>query len=109
MLWIATAGVLAFAFFPNYVGAFGAGRAGDDDAMVAQVALTVDGMTCDGCAVTVKQALLKVPGVVTVLVSYEESRAVVGLDPEAAHSAPDDLIAAVNEAGYSASLRLPAD
>jgi copper chaperone CopZ len=106
MLWIATVGVLAFALFPNYVGALIGRQAGDDDALSTQVTLTVEGMTCGGCAVTVEQALLKVPGVVSANVSYEESRAVVTLD-SAAPASTNNLIAAVSWTGYTATLKPP--
>ena len=109
MLWFATAGVLAFALFPNYVGALIDGEAAAvDDAVVSKVNLTVDGMTCGGCAVTVEQALLKVPGVIAVSVSYEEGRAVVTLD-SANPASTNNLIAAVNWTGYTATLRAAED
>lgn len=109
MLWVATAGVLAFAFFPNYVGALlgGASAEAESDA-IERVTLAVDGMSCGGCAVTVEQALLKVPGVVSAVVSYEESRAVVTLD-SVAPASTDNLIAAVGWAGYTASLPTHSD
>ena len=109
MLWIATVGVLAFAFFPNYVGALLSGASAQvNSASPEPITLTIDGMTCDGCAVTVEQALLRVPGVLSATVSYEESRAVVTLDPVAPTST-DNLIAAVGWTGYAASLPAPAD
>ncbi len=109
MLWFATAGVLAFALFPNYVGALlGGASAEADSAAMQPVALTVTGMNCDGCAVTVEQALLRVPGVLSATVSYAESRAVVTLDPVAPAST-DNLIAAVGWTGYTASVPAPAD
>lgn len=104
MLWFATVGVLAFALFPNYVGALlGGASAEADGAAMQAVTLTVDGMNCDGCAVTVEKALLQVPGVVGAYVSYEESRAVVMLD-SIAPATTEDLIAAVHETGYTAAL-----
>lgn len=109
MLWFATAGVLAFALFPNYVGALLGGASAEADSAAAQpVALTVTGMTCDGCAVAVEKALLQVPGVVGAYVSYEEGRAVVTLD-SIVPASTEDLIAAVNKSGYTASLSTLAD
>lgn len=104
MLWTATVGVVVFAFFPNYVGALIGGEpAAADGAIVSQVTLAVDGMTCDGCAVTVEQALIKVPGVVAAFVSYDDKRAVVTLDP-ASPASTRNLIAAVSWTGYTATL-----
>ena len=65
--------------------------------------LTIDGMTCDGCAVTVEQALLRVPGVLSASVSYEDGRALVSLD-SVAPASTDNLISAVRWVGYTASL-----
>jgi hypothetical protein len=67
MLWVATALVLAFAFFPNYAG-FLLGRAGrtpeteKDAASSAAVNLNIRGMTCEACAVHV-EGMMKVQGI----------------------------------------------
>ncbi|MEE9269472.1 MAG: mercuric transporter MerT family protein [Candidatus Krumholzibacteria bacterium] len=106
VLWVATAGVLAFGLFPNYVGAlFG----GSDYAVAAerkdnsQMLLRVDGMTCAGCASNVKRSLIGVIGVLDVTVSVAESQAIVRVDPK--HPpAMETLIVAVNKTGYRASL-----
>ncbi|AMA75123.1 heavy metal-binding protein [Thermus scotoductus] len=61
--------------------------------------LKVEGMTCNHCVMSVKKALLKVPGVEKVEVSLERAEALVEgkADPEA-------LIRAVEEEGYRAAL-----
>ncbi|MEQ7919844.1 heavy metal translocating P-type ATPase [Xanthomonas sp. WHRI 1810A] len=65
--------------------------------------LPIVGMTCASCAGRVERALRKVPGVTEVSVNLANERAQVeatgGIDP-------DSLIAAVDKAGYSASLQL---
>lgn len=64
------------------------------------VDLSVSGMTCEGCAFTVGEALKKVPGVVDATVNLEDSKAVV-----TAHSSPNlasQLEKAVAESGYRA-------
>ena len=66
----------------------------------ATVTLRVTGMTCHNCADHVRRALAAVAGVVSADVDLKAGQAAVrgkGLDPEA-------LAAAVNEAGYRASL-----
>ena len=105
MLWVATAVVLAFALFPNYVGLM----VGDDPAPSAPsaaadletVTLDIQGMTCEACEVHVRSALREVPGVHHVQVSYAQTRAVVqageGVDPKA-------LVDAVGTTGYQASI-----
>jgi Cu+-exporting ATPase len=63
--------------------------------------LPITGMTCASCAGRVERALLKVPGVTSVSVNLASERAHV----EGANQInPDNLIAAVEKAGYSASL-----
>jgi Cu+-exporting ATPase len=64
--------------------------------------LPITGMTCASCAGRVERALLKVPGVTSVSVNLASERAHV----EGANQInPDNLIAAVDKAGYSASLQ----
>ena len=67
--------------------------------------LEITGMTCDSCVSRVDRALLGVPGVRTAEVSYREGTARVSaentLDPAA-------LAAAVQAAGYGATLRTTA-
>lgn len=66
-----------------------------------RVELLVEGMTCAHCAESVRRALLGVPGVREAAVDLASGRTVVhceGCDPEA-------LVGAVEEAGYTATLR----
>ena len=61
------------------------------------IVLAVSGMTCGGCAKSVTRVLAKVPGVAKVDVDFGTGRAVVVGDAR-----PDDLVAAVQGAGYEA-------
>ncbi|MEJ2336190.1 MAG: cation transporter [Gemmatimonadales bacterium] len=66
-----------------------------------QLTLAIEGMMCDGCAASVREALAEVAGVESVDVTLKEKRARVTVDkgtPEAA------LIAAVAAAGYEAAV-----
>ena len=63
--------------------------------------LKITGMTCDSCAAHVKDALEKVPGVQSAVVSYAKGAAQLALDPG---TAPDALTAAVAGLGYKATL-----
>ncbi|MEJ2320254.1 MAG: cation transporter [Gemmatimonadales bacterium] len=66
-----------------------------------QLTLAIEGMMCDGCAASVREALAEVAGVESVDVTLKEKRARVMVDkgtPEAA------LIAAVAAAGYEAAV-----
>jgi heavy metal translocating P-type ATPase len=67
--------------------------------------LDVTGMTCGSCAARVQRALSKQPGVSDALVNYATGRATVELEP----GAPDaeQLLSAVQAAGYDATLVLP--
>jgi copper chaperone len=65
------------------------------------IELDVTGMTCQHCVRAVSDALSEVPGVTRVVsVDLNGGRAAVEGDPN-----PQDLIAAVQEAGYEAHLR----
>jgi mercuric reductase len=63
--------------------------------------LKITGMTCDSCAVHVKEALENVPGVQSAEVSYTKGSAQLAI---AAGTSPDALIAAVAGLGYRAAL-----
>lgn len=67
------------------------------------VTLAVSNMTCAVCPVTVKKALLKVPGVSKVDVSYERREARVTFDNAKASVAK--LEDATFEAGYPAKVK----
>jgi copper chaperone CopZ len=59
-------------------------------------------MTCSGCAVSVRNALLETPGVASASVDHEAGRATVQYDP--AKTSTKRLIEAVNKTGFKASL-----
>ncbi len=67
------------------------------------VDLTIDGMTCASCAARIEKRLNKLDGV-TASVNFATERASVDFP---ATVAPDDLVAAVESAGYSAALPAP--
>ncbi|VVO89444.1 heavy metal translocating P-type ATPase [Pseudomonas fluorescens] len=64
--------------------------------------LSIDGMTCASCVGRVERALTKVSGVKSVSVNLANERAHLEL---LGHVDPQSLIAAVTNAGYSASVR----
>lgn len=67
------------------------------------VTLSVPGMTCSACPITVKKALSKVEGVGKVDVSYEKRQAVVTFDD--AKASVEQLTRATTDAGYPSSAR----
>ena len=66
-----------------------------------QLSIPVAGMTCASCAARVEQRLNGLDGV-EAAVNYATERATVDYDP--ALAAPEDLLAAVEAAGYQAAL-----
>lgn len=70
--------------------------------MSTQTDLRIDGMTCASCVRHVEKALQKVPGVTQVEVNLATEKARIHHDSEVA-----TLIAAVEKAGYEASLPQP--
>lgn len=67
------------------------------------VTLSVPGMTCAACPITVKKALTKVDGVTQAKVSYEKREAIVTFDDGKA--SVQKLIEASTNAGYPASVK----
>jgi Cu+-exporting ATPase len=66
-----------------------------------RVELPIEGMTCAGCAGRVERKLNELDGV-TATVNFATERATVDFDPGAV--APQELVAAVEAAGYRAAL-----
>ena len=67
------------------------------------VTLSVPGMTCDLCPLTVKKALSKVPGVAGVEASYERKEAIVTFDDGKA--SVEELMKATANAGYPSTVK----
>ena len=68
--------------------------------MAQQVELKIGGMTCASCAARIEKRLNKIEGVEAV-VNYATERAVVSFPTD---TAPEELVAQVEAAGYSAEL-----
>ncbi|MDF9391684.1 MULTISPECIES: mercury resistance system periplasmic binding protein MerP [Methylococcus] len=67
------------------------------------VTLSVPGMTCAACPITVKKALTKVDGVSKVEVSFEKQEAVVTFDDAKTSTAA--LAQATANAGYPSTVK----
>jgi Cu+-exporting ATPase len=85
-----------------------AASAGSDGGMVQgdvkkTIVLAVGGMTCQMCVGHVEGALRGVPGVIAVNVALDPPQAIVTLALDSV-TIVDDLIAAVHEEGYDASV-----
>ena len=70
-------------------------------AVSEKVELPIEGMTCASCANRIERRLNEVDGV-TATVNYATERATVQYDPAAVE--PEQLLGAVEAAGYSAQL-----
>ncbi|MFB6098955.1 MAG: mercuric transporter MerT family protein [Salinibacter sp.] len=68
-----------------------------------QVVLTVDGMTCKACPITVRKALKDVDGVYKVKATYKPPEALVRFDP--AKTSIKALTRATKKAGFPSSLK----
>ncbi|MFZ5479520.1 MAG: heavy-metal-associated domain-containing protein [Myxococcota bacterium] len=68
----------------------------------AIVHLSIEGMTCGGCVVSVERALSSVPGVRSVQVDLGAKRATVRLDVQRGGVAA--LVQAVDAAGFDAAV-----
>jgi len=99
MLWVVTAFVLAFAFFPNYAGYLlggGVTLAARHD--LDKVVVKIEGMNCEACAAKIENALRNVTGVAAAEVNYEKAEAVVGVPR--GHQVPRvAILAAIGGAG----------
>tara|TARA_R110002073_G_scaffold149534_3_gene303254 strand:- start:9121 stop:10311 length:1191 start_codon:yes stop_codon:yes gene_type:complete len=104
MLWAVTAVAIAFLFFPSYVGIF---LKGNDTTTITeqmtQTAIKIEGMTCEGCSALVADAIKSTPGVLAVQVDYEKGEALVGSE-SCCPFPKEDVLASIQEAGYSGSL-----
>lgn len=72
----------------------------------AETSLDIGGMSCAACAGRVEKALRAVPGVLEASVNLATERATIRTEPRTASR--EQLIAAVEKAGYSASAGAPA-
>lgn len=67
------------------------------------VILSVPGMTCAACPITIKKALNKVEGVENIEVNLEKKEAVVTFDD--AKTTVEALVEATTNAGYPSTVR----
>ena len=105
MLWVATVFVLASASFPKYVG-FLLPKGSPitsvrDGAELKTVTFGIAGMTCEACTIPLRNELVKVPGVLDIVVSYDDGTAQIGFDPADPPSA-EVLSEIVSKVGYQA-------
>lgn len=105
-LGIITVLTLLILAFPNYSSIFFPKQQEKqviviDKENIQEVKLTLEGMTCEGCAETVNAALSKVTGVLESKTSYREKNSIVKYDKSKTNI--KELEKAVNSTGYTVS------
>jgi copper chaperone CopZ len=73
---------------------------------MATVTMRVEGMHCASCALLIDDALEDVPGVLRAETRLRQGRTTVEVDPDQCR--PEQLVAAVADAGYTAHV-VPSD
>ncbi|WP_229357927.1 heavy-metal-associated domain-containing protein [Streptomyces sp. UNOB3_S3] len=68
--------------------------------------LLVEGMHCNSCGLLIDDEMEEVPGVRASRTDVKAGRTTVTLDGDGGTVVPDELVAAVQRAGYQASLTL---
>ncbi len=108
LLWVATGATLCFALFPQWVGLAFRGMDnspnGTRSSAQYRVVLSVEGMSCEGCALAVREAIRGVPGVLNVSVHLDRSEATVVLAMRQ-KATFDNILDAVRKAGYEANVK----
>jgi mercuric ion transport protein len=103
-LWLMTALAVTLATYPSWGARSTAAREPQTGVQGASTVVTLDvqGMTCADCEGEIERELVRVPGVVGAKASFDHKRAEVRVTSSAPKS--EALIAAVEKAGYRASL-----
>ncbi len=97
-LWVVTILVLGLMAFPYVVPVNSQASAVSVPIKTAKAILEVEGMTCNGCVLTVNGSLKKIPGVVDTRVTLKPPRAIVEYDPT--QVLPEVFVSATTRAGY---------
>ena len=104
MLWVVTAATIAFAFFPNCIGAFAGSGATDKIPPGYQTKeFVIDGMTCEACAVTLEKEIAQMDGVDAVQIDYATGKATVG-SSQGRLPLDTAVIETISSAGYRGSM-----
>jgi len=69
----------------------------------ARIELSVPGMDCEACPITVRKALEKTPGVKSAKVDFPTKSAVVEYDPRV--TSPERLMKSTANAGYPSAVK----
>jgi copper chaperone CopZ len=94
----ATFPLYAHAFYPN---AKSRPTAAANSTAIKQVEFAIEGMTCSSCEHHVKTEVEKLPGIVGLVVSYQNGNATVRFD--SAQTSVETIANAINSTGYTAT------
>lgn len=97
-LWSVTVLVVGMLISPNIIGAFASKSTTTQTVPTKKVVLSIEGMTCAACSVTVSKSLKRVDGVQEANVTLTPPEAVVTFDP--AKVKVEQLIEATKNVGY---------
>ena len=96
-LWVVTILAVGIMAFP-YLVPTGSGGTTSTLQQTERATLAVEGMTCNGCVLTVESSLKRVKGVHSAAVALEPPRALVEFDPSLV--TVEELVEATTRAGY---------
>ena len=108
-LWVTVFVVTAVTFLPFYVGYLAAAITPQNETSAFSsaenetnktVVIDVEGMSCEGCAMTINQTLRKMKGVVSAEASFKDKNVKVVYDPK--QITLDEIKQAINALGYKA-------
>lgn len=112
MLWAVTVMAVVFLLFPNYVGFILAGIDQENavidsnNPLIRQTTIDVEGMHCEGCAMSLELFVKEVPGVLTVQIDFENKQAVVSSQSCCAFP-EESVLKAIQEAGFTGEVQKP--
>ena len=109
MLWIAAVFVAAFAFFPSYLGLLlrDTSAASHQPSVNSEaIVISVQGMTCEACAISIEKALTARPDIASARVDYPAEK--VSVVPATGHNPSQTSIAeTISALGYRVALEHP--
>lgn len=105
VMWVVAAFALATAAYPNLSAFRAAGHDGLTQATEAPgietLAFSVEGMDCEACALPISSEVQKLPGVRSARVDFSKKE--LRVTAEAGGPSPQAILAAVKQAGFTAS------
>ncbi|MBI2071042.1 MAG: cation transporter [Elusimicrobia bacterium] len=103
VLWVIAILAVGTATFPDWSALFLSKHLAAASANAQTVHLSISGMSCTACALSIERSLKKVHGVESAFVDFEKAEAAVLVEPG---TSTDDLLKAVSAAGdYTAKIK----